>query len=128
MSESAVRNEAARQREVNRSKYAARMDNPDLRAAELEYQKTKYGRRSAMISHIKLMLGCADCGFNSHPAALEFDHLPGSTKVRAVSLLLMGSLKIVFEEIDKCEVVCSNCHRIRTSNRDQWRFPWKARS
>lgn len=125
MTEAAVSHDRERQREVNRAAYETRMSNPDIRQAELEYQKTKYGRRSAMIAHIKLMMGCTDCGYNQHPAALEFDHLPGSSKHKAVSLLLMGSLAKVFAEIDKCEVVCSNCHRIRTTERDQWRFPWK---
>jgi formate-dependent nitrite reductase cytochrome c552 subunit len=104
------------------------MADPQTRDKEKMYQQDKYQRRSAMLGHIKLMLGCADCGYNKYSEALDFDHLPGSIKVKAVSLLIMGSLKRVFEEIDKCEVVCANCHRHRTTVRDQWKFPWKTQA
>jgi len=46
----------------------------------------------------------------------EFDHLPGSEKANNVSWLAkMGrSVEKLMAEIAKCEVVCANCHRIRT--------------
>jgi hypothetical protein len=55
---------------------------------------------------------------------LEFDHLDGSNKSWNISDLLgrASSLDRVQREIDKCEVVCANCHRIRTVRRDNhWR-------
>lgn len=106
----------------NSAVYQARMANPELRNREKEYATGKYQRRIQMINMIKLMSGCVDCGYDKHPAALDFDHLPGATKVRAVGHLYMQSLKVLFEEINKCEVVCSNCHRIRTFERGQGRL------
>jgi hypothetical protein len=62
---------------------------------------------------------CADCGGRWHPMVMEFDHLPGTSK-----LINLGDcrarkfgLKRILEEIAKCEVVCPTCHRIRTLRR-----------
>lgn len=62
---------------------------------------------------------CKDCG-NSDFRVLDFDHLPGCVKrfniARAVGASTR-SWKAIEDEIAKCEVVCSNCHRIRTLER-----------
>ena len=59
---------------------------------------------------------CTDCG-ESDIVVLEFDHL--RDKLMDVSVLSTGgySLEKVKREIDKCEVVCANCHRRRTAKR-----------
>lgn len=61
---------------------------------------------------------CTDCA-NSDPRVLEFDHLPGHEKLHEISKLLSGgySWATIEDEIKKCEVVCANCHRIRTIER-----------
>jgi|SRR5882757_2702477 len=59
---------------------------------------------------------CADCGGRFHPACMDFDHLPGHQKVASVSRL-WNTKKKLLEEIQKCEVVCANCHRLRTWRR-----------
>jgi hypothetical protein len=60
---------------------------------------------------------CFDCGENDI-IVLEFDHARG-VKVANVSRLIQDaySLKKLKEEIDKCDVVCANCHRRRTYSR-----------
>ena len=72
---------------------------------------------AAFIAALKVRLGCADCGFNAHPAALDFDHLPGFTKTDNIARMLSRTRGRLLEEIAKCECVCSNCHRIRTAER-----------
>lgn len=67
------------------------------------------------IQAYKLQQGCADCGFNKHPAALEFDHL--HSKIVVISDMAGWPLHKLEAEIAKCEVVCSNCHHIRTYER-----------
>jgi hypothetical protein len=73
------------------------------------------------LDQTKLESGCVVCGYNSHPAALDFDHLPGANKVATIAKLFSG-LKddLLLEEIKKCEVVCANCHRVRTATRQQY--------
>jgi hypothetical protein len=67
---------------------------------------------------IKTQSGCVDCGYNKSPYALQFDHI-GNDKKESVSNLIRSdySWETIILEINKCEVVCANCHAIRTQNR-----------
>lgn len=69
------------------------------------------------VDEYKLEHGCSDCGYNAHPAALDFDHLPGTVKVRDIKSGQQLGWQALLDEIAKCEVVCANCHRIRTAAR-----------
>jgi hypothetical protein len=61
---------------------------------------------------------CTDCGGRFPAAAMQWDHLPGTEKLADVANLLRRMCKRrVLEEIAKCELVCANCHAIRTVNR-----------
>jgi 5-methylcytosine-specific restriction endonuclease McrA len=57
-----------------------------------------------------------DCG-EEDIVVLEFDHL--RDKQRNVSTLIGGGWEWtrILEEIERCEVVCANCHRRRTARR-----------
>ena len=57
---------------------------------------------------------CIDCGI-SDIRVLEFDHVRGEKKA-AISNLVSSAVSIskIEEEIEKCEVRCANCHRIKT--------------
>lgn len=59
---------------------------------------------------------CMDCGQTFHPVCMDFDHRPGETKIEPVSHMLStsGSIPKMLAEIAKCDVVCANCHRMRT--------------
>ena len=57
---------------------------------------------------------CVDCGENDI-RVLEFDHLGDKTK--SISDILHGNMEKLQNEIKKCEVVCANCHKIRTYER-----------
>lgn len=72
--------------------------------------------RREHIGKIKLSSGCVDCGYKGHVEALDFDHMPGSNKLFEIGRV-HTSLQKLDAEIAKCEVVCANCHRIRTANR-----------
>ena len=59
---------------------------------------------------------CADCG-NSNPVVFDFDHISGEKKYDLSKLIQQGaSITLMQCEIDKCEVRCANCHRIRHNN------------
>lgn len=59
---------------------------------------------------------CCDCGVKFHFAAMEFDHVRGPKKFE-LSNAGSRSIKSVTSEIEKCDVVCANCHAVRTYNR-----------
>lgn len=61
---------------------------------------------------------CVDCD-NNNPLVLEFDHLRDKSN-NIASVMRDWSLEKLMAEIEKCEVVCANCHKIRTSNRAGW--------
>lgn len=72
----------------------------------------------AYIQAIKLERGCADCGYRDNAVALDFDHLPGHVKEYRLATMAAGLKKEKIDaEIAKCDVVCANCHRIRTASR-----------
>ena len=86
---------------------------------ERNNQLSKERRREKQdkLSAMKLALGCTDCGYNSNSAALDFDHVRG-TKRFGIALATRGhSWATIEQEIAKCEVVCANCHRVRTERR-----------
>lgn len=58
---------------------------------------------------------CTDCGGVFHHVAMDFDHL--GDKLFDVSDMIKHGKKKILEEIAKCELVCSNCHRVRTHER-----------
>ena len=75
-------------------------------------------QRCLWLSDYKSSRPCTDCGGFFHPAAMTFDHLPGSAKRDNVSDLLRAyHQNVAMEEIAKCELVCANCHAVRTADR-----------
>ena len=72
--------------------------------------------RTLILSYL-LEHPCVDCG-EPDPVVLDFDHVRGR-KVANVSFLVfrLKTWAVILEEIEKCEVVCANCHRRRTAQR-----------
>ena len=69
-----------------------------------------------MSDAIKLEKGCELCGYNEHPAALDYDHIDPSQKEFSIGEAIgqaQGKQRIL-DEIAKCRVLCANCHRIHT--------------
>lgn len=65
---------------------------------------------------------CKDCGGRFHWVAMDFDHVRGDKLFEIGEATRVGiSEGKIDAEIEKCDLVCSNCHRIRTYNRWQYR-------
>ena len=62
---------------------------------------------------------CQDCGGTFHSWVMELDHRADTIKEAAVAdLVFKGCTDTrLLEEVDKCDVVCANCHRMRTYRR-----------
>ena len=61
---------------------------------------------------------CSDCGEKFPPVAMDFDHLHDKKVSISALVRLNPTQNRLTEEISKCELVCSNCHRIRTNARE----------
>ena len=101
-------------------------EDPEYRKRALEYAKRRKSSRwpTAKCIHrerlqaIKLAGGCVDCGYRAHAVALDFDHLPGQVKSFGLaSACGRYDWRRIIAEIEKCDVVCANCHRVRTQAR-----------
>lgn len=73
---------------------------------------------------------CSICGYDKCINALEFHHIDEKTKKHSPSYIIMRkSWDVVREELEKCILVCSNCHReihykILDLNLDKFIKPW----
>ena len=95
---------------------------PDMRDKQRIGARTRARDLRHFLNEIKTSRGCVDCGYREHPAALDFDHVSGK-KERLVSFAKSKAQALA--EINKCEVRCSNCHRVRTWERRATRQPCK---
>jgi hypothetical protein len=89
------------------------------RLRRLELRRRRQEELRKWFHDLKRNIPCADCGAHFHPVAMEWDHLPGQKKFREVSNLFRGtpSKRRLVEEIAKCELVCANCHAVRSYER-----------
>ena len=65
---------------------------------------------------------CLDCGGEFPWCAMDFDHRPGEIKVfkiggASAQKATPGLIAKAEREIKKCDLVCANCHRVRTEKR-----------
>lgn len=61
---------------------------------------------------------CVNCG-EENPTVLEFDHIRDK-KCKISRLMERAAWKTVLKEIKKCQVLCSNCHQIKTAKQFNW--------
>lgn len=62
---------------------------------------------------------CCKCGYNKCIWALDFHHIDKESKNFKISSSHTRSWEKIKEELEKCELVCSNCHREEEYNRKQ---------
>jgi hypothetical protein len=94
---------------MNRKKYLERnlLYNPRVKAEQAE----------AVLSLQDC--ACMDCGQRFPHFVMDFDHREGEEKIDHIANMLhkRRPLEVILAEVKKCDVVCANCHRIRTFNR-----------
>lgn len=64
---------------------------------------------------------CADCGISGDWRIMQWDHVPGKSdgaKVGGASLT--RAWKTIWADLERCDLVCANCHQIRTHERGQY--------
>lgn len=89
---------------------------PQNRTRKQVRDRQRRAEGHAYVDGVKARTPCADCGNFFPPVCMDFDHVRGG-KIRGVSNLVGGAyrLELIKEEIAKCELVCANCHRLRTA-------------
>lgn len=108
--------------EKNKAKVLARMaiyakkNIVKTRAYKAKYKKEQQRLARELIIQIKQANPCK-CG-ESHTRCLDFHHKQDTTKKSEVSRMISNgySLETIKAEIDKCDIICSNCHRKLHSN------------
>lgn len=90
----------------------------DQKVKQLNRQRDKRSKMRAFIQESKTSVVCMDCG-NAYPYfIMEFDHRPDEIKLYTISNLnTIPTMEVLLDEIAKCDIVCSNCHKFRTWER-----------
>lgn len=81
--------------------------------------RTRYVRNRKIIDDYLSNHPCVDCGEARLPT-LDFDHVRGEKKTNIAKLATSASLTTLRLEIEKCEIRCSNCHRMKTAIELGW--------
>ena len=90
----------------------------------------KYERGVAIIRRLKVMKGCAECGYKTHHAGLDFNHINPDEKAMNIGRLIrkgvpkkqQSKTRIALKlELSKCEVLCKTCHGIKTFEGEHYR-------
>lgn len=104
---------------TNAKEYARQhyLDNKEVYKTRAHANNKLYKERNRRnILDYLLKHPCVDCG-ETDLVVLDFDHLRDKTMNVAKMVNRSTSWATILKEIDKCEVVCSNCHRRRTAAR-----------
>jgi len=103
--------DSAKQKAAQRSHYLNRKQRYADRARAIRFRNQQY-----VMAYLKTH-PCIVCGENDI-VVLEFDHRDPSQKEDSINNACGGrffSLKRLQEEIEKCDVLCANCHRRKTA-------------
>ena len=80
-----------------------------------ERRRARANRHRGIVRALKRQ-PCADCGKTCPAEAMDFDHL-WAKRLDTSRLPHVSGTVTMLEGVEKCEVVCANCHRIRTKHR-----------
>ena len=77
-------------------------------------RKIRIDRTKEYVSKLKSTTPCKDCGIYYPSYVMDFDHQHSKEFLVSKAVAEGASFYKIKKEIEKCEIVCSNCHRIRT--------------
>lgn len=99
-----------------RNKWFSKERHPRWKGGPKHYKKSRvYARERRLRNKLKAIeyLGgeCESCGYQKCHASLDFHHKDPLEKDSTIKDLLNHSWKKIQKELDKCMLLCSNCHR-----------------
>lgn len=79
-------------------------------------QQSKRAYLQELAQRYKRKCGCRICGIKN-PIVLQFDHIDPTTKISTVSQMITDrhNIERIKAEIRKCQILCANCHLIKTA-------------
>jgi len=93
----------------------------EYRARAIERKRRlKVILRKSMLEYLSDK-SCIMCGM-SDVRVLEFDHIDPATKSFGIAQGITRTLRWenMLEEISKCQILCANCHKIKTAEQQSW--------
>lgn len=96
--------------------HAKRTFNRTPRSPHIKKRK-HLEEKKEWIKNIKEASSCKDCNRYYAFFQMHFDHLPKYKKISKISKMMHSSKKKLKAEIEKCDLVCGNCHAYRTWKR-----------
>ena len=100
-----------------RTQHSWKQHRPPGNSRYLE-RKRRYWRGHAQALLELRSAPCHDCHRTYSPFSMEFDHRDPATKTQEVTRMVgRANLQRIMSEVAKCDVVCANCHRMRTFRR-----------
>lgn len=103
----------------NHKRYMKEIWYPRNKAKHIKYVGRAKERITSFVLEFKRKGKCTDCGFigKDYPSVLEFDHLRDKKFNISEYKYFTSGINKVKEEMGKCDLVCANCHRVRTAKR-----------
>ena len=84
-----------------------------------EYRLRDKKNRKRMALQIREIknVPCKDCGKKYPPYVMDFDHRDKTKKICVISGIAKTGMswEKILKEVAKCDIVCANCHRMRTA-------------
>lgn len=90
---------------------------PEYPAGPWSARNRQRRARNAAITVAAKDVPCVECGARYPSFVMDFDHVRGRKQRAVARLATEASTAALLREIAKCEVVCANCHRLRTMRR-----------
>lgn len=109
------RNEIWRQNNLDKVKAKKKERYLENREDEIKRTYSYRTKKRCLINKIAIHYGCQNlkCGWSGDflPCHLDFHHLDPSTKEGNISVLASSTKQAISTEINKCVVLCRNCHQ-----------------
>lgn len=92
--------------------YCFECSPPYTKGCNITHAESISVKRRAIKKHLINRLGgkCSRCGYDKYQGALQFHHKDPSQKDFTIAHSFSGDVEKLYAEVDKCELVCANCH------------------
>ena len=103
--------DAEKQKQAKHESYLRNKDK--VHASSNAYKKRRRAQLYEWL-HNQKRKPCVDCGNIFHPVAMDFHHENDDKEATVAKLVWQcARLERIEQEIRKCVLICSNCHRVR---------------